>query len=225
MLGRRMRKLSEKPKVKTYRRFMIHLTGVAKVLRERMWGSHLKVIILRTFYAQYIFSWHHVLPSREGEEKNSHPASWQSSHTTLQTSGHVEETNIRGPVAEEGSLAQAYDKNGGRGVRRVMQWLLWKPARRWGRQVEQGDRAIRQVLIDRLRGRRGVSVAVRDGNGQGRRESCREGPTPGQHCVSFLAGPGQSLRIWNGTRTGKMCILEDTLTLCREWTGSGEKGN
>lgn len=81
---------------------MIHLTGTAKAVRERMWGNHIKVIILRTSYARYVFRWHRVLPSREDEEQNSH----------LQTSGHMEETNIRGPVAEEGSLAQAYVRNG-----------------------------------------------------------------------------------------------------------------
>lgn len=57
------------------------------------------------------------------------------------------------------------------------------------------------------------------------RRAAGEGPTLGQHCVSFLAGPGQSLRIWNRTRTGKMCILEDTLALCREWIERGEKKN
>lgn len=120
---------------------MIHLTGTAKAVRERMWGNHIKVIILRTSYAQYVFRWHRVLPSREGEEQNSH----------LQTSGHMEETNIRGPVAEEGSLEQALCQERGGGVRsRAMKWLLWKPAGRYGRPAEQGDRAIRQRLIDRL---------------------------------------------------------------------------
>lgn len=60
-------------------------------------------------------------------------------------------------------------------------------------------------------------MAMRDGNGQGRRESCRGGTRSGmgQHCVSFLAGPGQALRIWNGTSTGKMCIWK-ILWLCVE---------
>lgn len=57
----------------------------------------------------------------------------------------MEETNIRELVAEEGSLVQAHVRNGSGGVRsRVMKWLLWKPAGRFGRQVEQGDRAIKQ---------------------------------------------------------------------------------
>lgn len=89
--------------------------------------------------------------------------------------------------------------------------------------MEQSDGALNQGPTCEAQGKLGSHVGVRGGKwpqceGEPQREA---GSTPGEHCVSFLTGPGESPRNLSTAKAqGHSCALEDILALCGGWTGS-----